>query len=47
MRYRTLWEYETAFQDLMDDALNNLSPANFEKFKDSVSMILGDYEGAE
>ena len=41
---QTLYEFETAFEELMDDALNKLSPEQFEKFKDSVSMILEDYE---
>lgn len=41
---QTLYEFETAFEELMDDALNKLSPEQFEKFKDSVSMILLDYE---
>lgn len=41
---KTLYEFETAFQELMDTALNALSPSQFEQFKDSVSMILSDYE---
>ena len=41
---KTLYEFETAFSELMDAALNTLSPAQFDKFKDSVSMILEDYE---
>lgn len=41
----TLYEFEVAFQDMMDDALNKLSPAQFEKLKDSISMIMDDYEG--
>lgn len=38
----TLREFEAAFEGLMDRALNELSPAQFEQFKDSVSMILSD-----
>lgn len=41
---KTLYEFETAFQEMMDEALNTLSPEQFEKLKDSVSMILSDYE---
>jgi len=41
---KTLYEFETAFQELMDTALNILSPSQFEQLKDSVSMILNDYE---
>ena len=40
---KTLYEFENAFTELMDEALNVLSPAQFEKLKDSVQMILGDY----
>ena len=40
----TLYEFETAFSELMDAALNALSPEQFDKFVDSVSMILADYE---
>ncbi len=41
---KTLYDFETAFSELMDAALNALSPEQFERFKDSVSMILEDYE---
>ena len=41
---KTLYDFELAFEELMDKALNDLSPEQFEKFKDSVSMILSDYE---
>jgi len=41
---KTLYDFETAFEELMDAALNTLSNEQFEKFKDSVSMILEDYE---
>ena len=40
----TLYDFETAFQELMDTALNKLTPNQFEKLKDSISMILEDYE---
>lgn len=41
---KTLYDFETAFSELMDTALSTLSPEQFERFKDSVSMILEDYE---
>ena len=41
---KTLYEFETAFSELMDTALSTLSPEQFDRFKDSVSMILEDYE---
>ena len=37
---KTLYDFE----ELMDAALTTLSNEQFEKFKDSVSMILEDYE---
>ena len=40
---KTLYEFENAFTELMDEALNALSPTQFEKLKNSVSMILGEY----
>lgn len=41
----TLYEFDTAFEELMDKAKNELSPNAFEKFLDDISMILPDYEG--
>ena len=40
----TLYDFTTAFEELMDTALNKLSPDAFEKFKDNINMILADYE---
>lgn len=40
---KTLYEFENAFTELMDEALNALSPAQFEKLKDSVQTILEEY----
>lgn len=42
---KTLYDFETAFEEMMDSALKALSPEQFEKFKDSISVILEDYEG--
>ena len=44
---KTLYDFTNAFEELMDEALNDLSPESFERFKDSVSMILDDYEGSD
>lgn len=40
----TVYDFERAFEEMMDEALNKLSPEAFEKLKDSISMILSDYE---
>ena len=40
----TLYDFESAFEELMDTALNALTPEQFEKLKDSISMMLADYE---
>lgn len=39
-----LYEFEDAFEELMDWALNDLSPKQFSKFLDDISMILTEYE---
>ena len=44
---KTLYDFTNAFEELMDEALNELSTESFERFKDSVSMILDDYEGSD
>lgn len=41
---KTLYDFDEAFSELMDDALNNLSPESFLKFIDDIGMILSDYE---
>lgn len=43
----TLYEFDTEFEELMDKALNELSPKQFEKFLDDISMIISDYEDEE
>ena len=40
----TLYDFDTEFEQLMDRALNELSPKAFNKFLDDISMILADYE---
>lgn len=36
--------FERAIEELLDEALNTLSPDSFKQFLDSISMILEDYE---
>lgn len=40
----TLYDFDNQFTELMDRAVNELSPKLFEKFLDDISMILVDYE---
>ena len=40
----SLYEFDTRFEELLDEALNELSPKQFEKFLDDISMILSDYD---
>ncbi len=40
---KTLSEFKIEFVEMMDKALNVLSPEQFEKLKDSISKILDDY----
>ena len=42
----TLYEFTEAFEELMDEALNELSPSEFEHFKGLVQTTLNDYEGS-
>lgn len=40
----TVYDFEMTISDLMDKALNELPPKDFEILKDRVSMILAAYE---
>ena len=40
---KTLNDFEIAFTEIMDEALNVLSPKQFEKLKESISRMLNDY----
>lgn len=40
----TLYEFDNAFEELMDRALNDLSQKQFAKFLDDISMMVADYE---
>ena len=44
MSVKTLYDYTSEFEELMDSACSALSPDAFEKFKDNIQMILSDYE---
>ena len=41
---KTLFDFDAEFEQLMDRALNELSPKAFNKFLDDISMMLADYE---
>ncbi len=41
---KTLYDFDSEFEELMDQALNDLSPKQFAKFLDDISMMLADYE---
>lgn len=41
---KTLYDFETGFEAMMELAKETLSPDQFGKFIDSISMILPDYE---
>lgn len=44
---KTLYDFDTEFEQLMDRALNELSPKAFNTFLDDISMMLADYEVVE
>ena len=41
---KTLYDFDNEFEELMDQAVNDLSPKQFAKFLDDISMMLEDYE---
>ena len=41
---KTLYDFEVEFENYMDDALDSLSPASFNKLKDSILMFIEDCE---
>jgi len=41
---KTIYDFDNKFEDLMDQAVNDLSPKQFVKFLDDISMMLADYE---
>ena len=44
---KTLYEFDNEFEELMDQAVNDLSPKQFTKFLDDISMMLADYEDGQ
>lgn len=40
----TVYGYESMIQELLDEALNELTPDGFAKLLDSIDMMLADYE---
>ena len=40
----SLYDFDRGFEELLDDALNELSPEQFAKFIDDIYMILSDYD---
>ena len=40
----TVYGYESMIQELLDEALNELTPHDFAKLLDSINMMLADYE---
>ena len=42
-----LYDFDEQFTELMDKAVNELSPELFEKFLDDITIILADYEVVE
>ena len=44
---RTVYDFDNQFTELMDKAVNELSPKLFAKFLDDISMILVDYKEVE
>ena len=44
---KVLFDYEVDFEELMDQALNVLSPDHFEMLLDYIKKSLADYEDGE
>ena len=44
---KMLYEFDSEFEELMDQAVNDLSPKQFAKFLDDISMTLADYEDGQ
>ena len=44
MNKMTITDFTWRFEELMDDALNNLSPEAFKTLVDNIAMMLDDYE---
>lgn len=44
---KTLYDFDSEFEELMDQAVNVLLPKQFTRFLDDISMILADYEDGQ
>ena len=44
---KTLYDFDNEFEELMNQAANDLSPKQFAKFLDDISMMLADYEDGQ
>lgn len=44
---KMLYEFDSEFEELMDQAVNDLSPKQFAKFLDDISMMLADYDDGQ
>jgi hypothetical protein len=44
---KTLYDFDSEFEELKDQAVSDLSPKQFAKFLDDISMMLTDYEDGE
>jgi hypothetical protein len=40
----TVYGYESMIQELLDEALNELTPYDFAKLLDGIDLMLDDYE---
>ena len=40
----SIYEFESEFEELMDKALNELSPREFKIFLDHIDQIIVDYQ---
>ena len=43
-RSKTRYDYLDWIEEILDDALNNLSSKEFEELKDDIDILMADYE---
>lgn len=41
---KTIYDFDNEFEELMDQAVNDLSPKQFAKFLNDIAMMLADYK---
>lgn len=41
---KSIWDYLEEISELLDSALDNLSPEDFTRLLNEISIILGDYD---